>query len=563
MKFRASTIVFKSVLKAGLIFGSAFCLGFFAWPWVAYGATPNETFDSLTVGDLGGQSSWVNLVDDADVEVASGTDKHVVFSTTEAAQKAFSNITDDLIEITIDTASFYDNGDYVYLRFCNGDSAVNCIGSGKAGWIIKFTYTSSGFYTVRNQHSDASYDTFMTAANGSVPITYGFYLDTSADRIYLKSCNSLWCELVGGYAPYYVADTIDDVDFIIMEANLTSGYDVSIDDLIGSEYTPPEYAIEEVVLPDWTGNVELSSEEDIMYDRTTYCTVGFTCKLKLMWNYGQDGNTFYLTDDLAETQYSIITSDEITQIHFGYFNVPTQTEATTSTYNICVDDIVDYYPDEDYVCYQNVEVKWTTDDIASVISSFFEDCSAVCDDISTSTDDTFWDNQLHAIDCGWRKVTCWMITPDTQTIVGFNETVNNIKNVFPYSLATQATGEFYNTDANGVLSVVSTSTLATTTLDMSVAFPPGTAVIPVLSNKMFVGTEVDTFLTFVKSKISMLLYALLFFYIFVRVMGTAWLPTPKAPKIEVPEQIKRSNVINLRTAKGDRNMRIDLRKRHY
>jgi len=537
---------------AGAIVGTGFVLGFFLYPWVAYGATSMIDFQGYTVGDLDGQDGWTTNTTMADV-VQEGSNKFIsIYGTSKSMKRAIDFQPGEYF--AIDLVPQYDiiTGGGSEIRFCN-DDGTSCAGL-NAGFTLTTVYVGDYF------------DLYVTHAYSAPELVAANIYEYATTTLYFHydEANSLGVALNCGfgcefdyYAPYYATSTwIDDIDGIglISNQNDYTRYDNigSIDRSTITITDEPEGDYDE---SGWT------IDDAFAYQSVT-CDIGYDCRIEIRWTASNDGNVAYLMSENRAIEYDSIPMDGDTG-RYDWFTVPASTSSGYVYYDILIENLNGYYTDElstvAFKAYENVYVDWVGIPETPYDPLYEGVCADVCSDLATTSELTFWETFKDQIACGGRMMTCWMFTPGDVGKKAFKDLIATGQGMWPFSMISNATKLLYTTDQNSYGIVENENASTTMTLNGGVMFSTVSTTIPVLQTDMF---EDFTILTFIKEKISMLLYVILFFFFFVRVMGSAWAPETQAIHPE-SQKIKNAYTMDLRSNRGDSGLRLDLRKRNY
>jgi hypothetical protein len=537
----------------GVILGTSFCVGFFLYPWVAYGAVSLIDFESFTVGVLNGQGGWTST--DGAV-VLSGGNKSIELDGADTAAKAFNIVTTEVLAFDILPASDLDEATsrYNYLRFCNGG---DCSGSGEAGFVISIEGAGGDYFNVYNLHSTGDPDALaFNVPNTSTTTLYFLFFNGHIG--FSTACETYGCSMTT-YDPYYVTDSIDDIDNFRIESYNAAGYDMYYDNFRTIFY------YEVSVDPsdsDYTNVSEWSYGDGFAWKLTT-CDIGYDCAIEINWQDVNDGNVAYLMDEDRTTEYDVISLDGDTG-RIDWFDVPASTTPGYATFDILIENLNGYYTDElstvGWKAFEDVWVKWEGEvDTDGFDLKYDGVCADVCADLATTSELTFWETFKDQMTCGGRMFSCWAFTPGDTGKRAFKDMMTTAEHMWPFSMITTATELIYTEGPDGVQVVANENASTTMTLDGGVMFSAASATVPVLSTDMFDDWPI---VTLIKEKISILLYALLFFFIFVRVMGSAWLPsfssspytysdpvTSKSSKKTESEQVWKGNFLTGYTRK--------------
>lgn len=182
---------------------------------------------------------------------------------------------------------------------------------------------------------------------------------------------------------------------------------------------------------------------DFAFPEYQYCIVNEPCNLKVYYTEESLGISVYVRKNqrdsegiwtFVEKQASSTTILSNT-INF-WSNIPLNIETTsTSTQYVFV-----YEAEEGDHFYTGTHVEWVEQwEIEEAYQDLCEDydSSAVCDGISTSTDDNLWDDFSYGIECGLRKVGYWLMTPSYETCVQYQNHLQALRSNFPFSVITQ------------------------------------------------------------------------------------------------------------------------------
>jgi len=201
--------------------------------------------------------------------------------------------------------------------------------------------------------------------------------------------------------------------------------------------------VEIIELPDSTGDVVVMGDK-FTFENPLYCTIGYTCKLWFNYNLDNVGDTVYLVDEDITT---VITSQELIggRLLKDYLNIPAETESKTVNY-IVVDE-----GSASTTAYQ-LQVIWSDENTALLDLFAQYNCENICNDLATSTN--LWEQIDYGLQCATRKGICWLFVPDQNTLISFSESINTIKNNFPFTV--------YNQIKTNIFDIDLSSTTATT-----------------------------------------------------------------------------------------------------
>jgi len=140
-------------------------------------------------------------------------------------------------------------------------------------------------------------------------------------------------------------------------------------------------------------------------------------------------------------------------------------------------------------------------------------CDKICDDMATSTDDTFWEGMTYGVQCGFRKLTCWMLKPDSESLTKFAEAKFAIETAFPFSIYYQISNTLQATN-------IASTTGQNLTLNWSTFSLPSNEEMVIASSTMMTDTWGEIW-DRIYSTIESLLYLSIGGYFLFRLIGLA------------------------------------------
>jgi len=292
----------------------------------------------------------------------------------------------------------------IYLTNYNGISTTNRITIANAGTIADDEWrTLIVNWDETNSQYRAKLDT----------TTYTAYATTT----YSTPARLLWSSITGG-SPFYIDNFIYNDEF---------GTVTVID------------------VPNWQGTVEVGSYESLDFVSPLYCTVNQTCRVWFGYSYDSIGARVYLVnfyEDILPITYRDLADREIRK---DYINIPEQSTPQTINYYL-------YYYISDVNAsgtdaYYPLKVIWQDESVwlEELLSQY--NCATICDNVATTSEgswwdtSTYWDEIRYGFECAGRKLGCYLLVPDENTMINFKASINTLNEQFPFSIYKQLENE--------------------------------------------------------------------------------------------------------------------------
>lgn len=203
-----------------------------------------------------------------------------------------------------------------------------------------------------------------------------------------------------------------------------SGWDMSVR-IYGDDYS----SVSVYEPADWFGEVEIESEEWLSINDEQYCIIGSACFVWFNYNSEMVDKEVYLIQSTASEPLTYRTLDDIL-IKEDYWNLTTEDPGVPERQ-------LWYMVDPENERGTGFYLNWTDESILQ----FCDDWDCDCTDVATGTD---WFNFQYGIECGARRLMCWGVCPDDDTILKFAKTVDRANTIFPYSVYNKIKTKFDN-----------------------------------------------------------------------------------------------------------------------
>lgn len=403
-----------------IVICASFFFALFSLPTVAV-TIYDEDFEGLVAGNLAGQDSWVKYNNEPDigVSVVDSTNNYALATTTLDAGYTDENHYRDWTATSSGSVCFdarfntsyiyteiiYGAGNYVAFAPCSDDPDTTCLYSRSEETILP----SMGYWYNVCVNFDCTTDTVDVFLEGDLIV---------ADQAMVTPCTTFFRFSI---SPVPYGEQLFLLDNIVVT---------------DTQQEDEEHNVDPIVPFDLAGEVYVGSlSSNIPYQIN--CFLDQTdCQIWLNYSFDVVGDTAYLLPYVPggdNDPSTAIASSTLTEklILKEYWDLPTQSTATTTKYCVYIDDDDIIADNDTQLCY--TIVYWTdADDLGLPVY----DISTACDDVSTSTGD-MWDDFRYGIECGFRKVVYWSFTPQPENIQKINENLEDIKYKFPFSVYTE------------------------------------------------------------------------------------------------------------------------------
>lgn len=366
-------------------------------------ASHEEDFDSYTVGDIDGQGDWsvVGVTANGTVQTA----EHVTHPN-GMGFNASSNLGANYVEYdyTPDQEIWY-----MYMKVDIGGGNTTC---------LAFTNASSTIHTWFCIEADGSvYINGLDTAKDVGDEEWNlYYLETSATSSRIKINNGSF----SSWKAYAVTPKVTDtVRFSTNNISNTT----YIDNFGDQHPTTDQQAIDDFFGYDFSAQIETVN--------SLTCFTEEDCNIWFSYNSEALGGTVWLTPNESPFVENYIDNTTVTISSNGQNKVVLPAESNEGTDEICL--LLTGVGTDQAIC--GIDILWIA---STTFSNALNRCSidTVCSNVATSTG-SYWDDFRYGIECGFRRFTCWSLTPEPETINNLNKSISGYYGQFPISVFKQ------------------------------------------------------------------------------------------------------------------------------
>ena len=193
------------------------------------------------------------------------------------------------------------------------------------------------------------------------------------------------------------------------------------DEFYSSTDTSEDDEVVIIELPDWQGNIYVSSE-DYLTVPSKYCLINEPCYLNVYYSFEAIGDEIKLYEEIGDSDI-FVASTTLEDKFLAKTKIDLDIEVVATTTYYCI------FSTErgSYTC--GIEVVWISEEEFVELTDTY-DIDSACDDMDQSASTTV----MYAIECAFRKLGYWLVTPHARAFVQMTNTMEKFNNNFPMSV---------------------------------------------------------------------------------------------------------------------------------